>query len=114
MRFLAGLRLVVAVAALLGLLAGQSFAIPATAGHVAMATMTNAVHNCCDRTSGSPTDKAGPAGDCLHIGCFVVAPALPPTALALAFASDRAAEIPLSATNLRGRSPSPLLEPPRA
>lgn len=114
MRFLAGLRLVVAVAALLGLLAGQSAAIPAAAGHVAMATMTTAVHNCCDKTSRAPTDKTGPAEDCMRIGCFMAAPALLPNEPALALVANRAVETPLSAIDLWGLSPSPLLEPPRA
>lgn len=114
MRFPAGLRLVVFVAALLGLVAAQSTAIPAAASHVAMATMTDAAHDCCKKTPGAPTDKAGLAGDCLDIGCFVAAPAVLPTAPAMALVIDRAIDEPLIATDLKGRSPSPLLEPPRA
>lgn len=114
MRFLAGLRLVVAVAALLGLLAGQSVAIPAAVDHVAMMATTNSAHDCCEKTSGKPIEKASLPGDCAGIGCFVAFPALMPIAPAIAFVSDRAPETPWVAIGLTGRAPTPLLEPPRA
>ncbi|MCM5555995.1 hypothetical protein [Pleomorphomonas sp. NRK KF1] len=114
MRFLAGLRFVVAVAALLGLLAGQSAAIPAGVGHVAMMAATSFAHECCETTSGKPIEKTNLAGDCAGIGCFMAAPALLPIEPALAFVADRASEKPLLAIGLTGRTPPPLLEPPRA
>lgn len=114
MRFLAGLRLVIAVAALLGLLAGQSAAIPAAVDHAATMTAMNSPHDCCEKTSGTPTEKANLAGDCADIGCFMAVPALLPIAPAIAFVADRAPETPLVAIDLTGRAPPPLLEPPRA
>ncbi|MCM5556878.1 hypothetical protein [Pleomorphomonas sp. JP5] len=115
MRFLVGrLRFVIAFAALLGLLAGQSAAIPAAVGHVAMMAATSSAHKCCETTSGKPIEKASLAGDCTDAGCFMAAPALLPNEPAIAFVADRARETPLVAIDLTGRAPPPLLEPPRA
>ena len=114
MRFLAGLRLVIAVAALLGFLAGQSAAIPAAVGHAAMMAATSSAHDCCEATSGKPIEKANLPGDCAGIGCFMAAPALLPIEPVIAFVADRAPETPFLAIDLTGRAPPPLLEPPRA
>lgn len=114
MRFLAGFRLVIAVAALLGLLAGQSVAIPAAVDHAAMMAATNSAHDCCEKTSGKPIEKTSLPGNCAGIGCFMATFAVLPIAPAIAFISDRAPETPWVAIDLTGRAPPPLLEPPRA
>ncbi len=114
MRFLAGLRFVIAIAALLSLLAGQSVAMPTAVAHAATMVAVASAHDCCEKTSGKPTEKANLPGHCAGIGCFMAAPALLPIAPAIALAADRASETPRVAIDLTGRTPPPLLEPPRA
>jgi len=115
MRFLAGLRLVLVAAALIGLLAGRGAVIPVAAAHNAL-TMTAADtgHDCCGKTSDTATHKAGLAGNCLGLGCSIVAPALLPATPILSLAGERSAEAPIAAAGLEGRSPQPPIEPPRA
>jgi hypothetical protein len=115
MRFLAGLRLVLIAAALIGLLAGRSAVIPVVAAHAAMTmTAANTGHDCCGKAASAATNKAGLAGDCLGLGCSITAPALPPAAPVLIFASERCADAPIVVACLEGRSPTPPIEPPRA
>lgn len=113
MRFLAGLRLVLVVAALIGLMAGRSIVFP-VAAHAAMAITADTSHDCCDKTSKAPAEKAGLAGNCLGPSCAMTAPALLPAAPILTFASKRSAEAPMATAGLEGRSPPPPIEPPRA
>jgi hypothetical protein len=115
MRFLAGLRLVLVAAALIGLLAGRGAVIPVTAAHNAMTMATlNTGHDCCGKTSDAATHKAGLAGNCLGLGCSIVAPALLPATPILTFARERSADAPIAAAGLEGLSPQPPIEPPRA
>ncbi|MBS1168665.1 MAG: hypothetical protein H6R00_4690 [Proteobacteria bacterium] len=115
MRFLASLRLVLIAAALIGLLAGRSVVLPEVAAHAAM-TMTAADtgHDCCGKTSGATTHKASLTGNCLGLGCSIVAPALLPAAPILTFAGERSTGAPIAVIGLEGRSPQPPIEPPRA
>lgn len=115
MRFLAGLRLVLVAAALIGLLAGRSVVAPVAATAHAMTTTTvKTSHDCCGRTSTAPIDKAGLVGNCLGPACSMIAPAVLPAAIVALFAARRPAGVPVVAASLEGRSPPPLLEPPRA
>ncbi len=113
MRFLAGLRLVVVAAALIGLLAGRSVVLPVYA-HAAMAVTADVGHDCCGKTSEVPAEKAGLAGACLGPGCSMVAPALLPAVVTVVFTAERLAGTPVAVAGLEGRSPPPPLEPPRA
>jgi len=114
MRFLAGLRLVLVAAALIGLLAGRGVVLPVVAAQAAMAAVADVEHDCCGKTSDADAGKAGLAGGCLGPGCAMAAPALLPAVAAVTFAAARAADTPMAVAGLEGRSPSPLLEPPRA
>lgn len=115
MRFLAGLRLVLVAAALIGLLAGRSVVFPVVAAHAAMTVAASDIgHDCCGKTSGAVTHKAGLAGNCLGLGCSIVTPALLPDAPTLTFARERSAVAPIAVAGLKGRSPPPPIEPPRA
>ncbi|WP_370678095.1 hypothetical protein [Pleomorphomonas sp. PLEO] len=115
MHFLAGLRLILIAAALIGLLGGRSAVTPVVAAHTAMTmTIANTGHDCCGKASGAATHKAGLAGNCLGLSCSIVAPALLPAAPVLAFANERCADAPIVVAGLEGRSPPPPIEPPRA
>ncbi|WP_288199271.1 hypothetical protein [uncultured Pleomorphomonas sp.] len=114
MRFLAGLRLVLVAAALIGLVAGRGVVLPVVAAEAAMATVADGAHDCCGKTSNADAGKAGLAGSCLGAGCAMAAPALLPVAAAVTFAAARAADTQMAVAGLEGRSPPPLLEPPRA
>ena len=109
MRFLAGFRLVLVAAALIGLVIGPTVVAPMAAAHAAPMTTVDAGHDCCGKTA---PDKAG-VGECLGPGCFMASVALPPTP-GIVFSPDRPAEEPAAVAGLEGRSPSPPLEPPRA
>lgn len=114
MRFLAGLRLVLVAAALIGLLAGRSVVVPVAAAHAEMAmTTTDGGHDCCGKTSSAPADKASMAGNCLAPGCAMVLPALLPTAPVLTASVERPARVPVAVPSLEGRALAPPLEPPR-
>lgn len=115
MRFLAGLRLVLIAAALIGLLGGRGIVFPVAAAHAAMTMATvDSGHDCCGKTSNVPADKAGLAGNCLGPGCAMAAPALMPTTPVLAVFVERLATSPTVIPCLEGRALTPPLEPPRA
>ncbi len=115
MRFLAGLRLVLVAAALIGLFLGPTVVAPMDAAHAAMTkTMVNAGHDCCGKTSNTTPDKAGLAGQCLGTGCFLAATALLPSTPGIDFLPARTIGEPIVTADLKGRSPAPPLEPPRA
>lgn len=113
MHFLAGLRLVLVAAALIGLLAGRSVVLPAAA-HAAVSVAVDVGHDCCGKTTHVPAGKAGLAGTCLGPGCSMAAPALLPAATTVAIATARSTDTPAASAELHGRSPTPPLEPPRA
>lgn len=110
MRFLAGLRLFLLALALIGLIGGRGAVFPVANAHAAM-TATDLKHDCCDKTSSAPVDKAG---SCLGANCPMAAPALPATAPVLDTDSGRPADTSIIVRELNGRSPPPPLEPPRA
>jgi hypothetical protein len=110
MRFLAGLRLLLVALALIGLIGGRGAVFPVATAHAAMTT-ADLKHDCCDKTSSVPAEKAG---SCLGANCPMAAPALPVAAPVLETDSGRPADTSLVVLELDGRSPSPPLEPPRA
>ncbi len=119
MRFLAGLRLVLVAAALIGLLAGRPFVVPVATAHEAMTmaiTMTTAKadHDCCGKASQGSTDRANLPGDCVDPGCSPVAPALLPGAPTIVSFVEGSADRPTATAALVGRALAPPLEPPRA
>lgn len=114
MRFLAGLRLVLVAAALIGLLAGRSIVLPVAAAHVEMAMTADSEHACCDKDRGVTADKASLGNKCFGLGCPMIAPALLPTSSGLALTTDLFAAPSSRPVDLEGRSPRPPLEPPRA
>ncbi len=114
MRFLAGLRLVLVAAALIGLLAGRSAVFPVVAAHAEMAMATDTSPDCCDRNGSAPADKAGLGDKCLGSGCSMIAPALLPASPVIALADERAATLSGVVADLDGLSSPPPLEPPRA
>ena len=113
MRFLAGLRLIIVAAALIGLLIGPTVVAPMAVAHAAPVATVDAGHDCCG-TSGTASDKAGLTVGCLGAGCFMASVALLPSAPGMVFSADSSAEEPVAVAGLEGRSPSPPLEPPRA
>jgi hypothetical protein len=115
MRFLAGLRLFLIAAALIGLLGGRSVVLPVAAAHAAMVmTSVDSGHDCCGKTSQTSADKAGLAGACLGPGCSMTAPALLPAAPVLTLSIERPATSPTTILGLEGLALAPPLEPPRA
>ena len=115
MRFLAGLRLILIAAALIGLLGGRGIVFPVAAAHAA-AAMTNAdsKHDCCGKTGNTAADKAGLAGNCLGPGCAMAAPALLPTEPVLIVLVERPATLAVAVPGLEGRTLAPPIGPPRA
>ncbi|PKR90101.1 hypothetical protein CXZ10_01545 [Pleomorphomonas diazotrophica] len=114
MRFLAALRLVLVAAALIGLLAGRSIVLPVAAAHAEMAMTADSEHDCCDKDRGVTADKASLGNKCFGLGCPMIAPALLPASPALAQTAELFAAPSGIMGELEGRSPRPLLEPPRA
>lgn len=114
MRFLAGLRLVLVAAALIGLLIGPTVVAPGAVAHAAPIATVDTGHDCCGKASSAAADKAGLTGECLGPGCFMASVALPPSVPGIVFPTDRPAEEPIAVAGLEGRSPTPPLEPPRA
>ncbi|MBS1181579.1 MAG: hypothetical protein H6Q99_1459 [Proteobacteria bacterium] len=112
MRFLAGLRLLIVAAALIGLLAGPSVVVPVA--HAAMSAVADTSHDCCGKTTHIPSGKAGPADTCLGPGCPMAAPALLPVAPVVIVTAERPADASPIVAGLEGRSLPPLLGPPRA
>ena len=110
MRFLAGLRLLLVALALIGLIGGRGAVFPVAMAHAAKTT-ADLKHDCCDKTSAAPVEKAG---NCLGAGCPMAAPALPAAIPVLETDSGRPASTPLVVLELDGRSPAPPLGPPRA
>ena len=115
MRFLAGLRLVLVAAALIGLLAGRSAVFPVAAAHAEMAMATaDTSLDCCDKSGNALADQAGLGDTCTGPGCSMIAPALLPVSPILAETAVRSAAVPGVVTGLDGRALPPPLEPPRA
>lgn len=114
MRFLAGLRLFLVAAALIGLLAGRSIVLPVAAVHAEMAMTADSEHDCCNKDRGTSADKSNLGNTCFGLGCPMIAPALLPASPALSRADELFAAVPGILVDLKGRSPRPPFEPPRA
>lgn len=113
MRFLAGLRLVLVAAALIGLLAGRSVVFPAAAAHAEMAmAAADVADDCCDRDGNADTANLGDT--CLGLGCSMIAPALLPVSHLPARMAERSGPPAGIVASLNGRTSPPPLEPPRA